>query len=148
MRSWKVAAGWASCVFVLSAMSGCDAIDRWVASTARGGAERMKPMKLTTDPEGLPVSVDGESMGQTPMILDANKMIFPMTFRVFFEEGQREFTLTEHEPVKVLTFDEGDVPEDIAVRDKAREEKARKRNRARGKVKVRKVKGSKHINPY
>ena len=150
VESSRVVAWCVSCVLVLGASVGCDAIDEQVARSSGAGADapRAKPMKLTTEPEDITVSMGGDALGQTPLILDANRIAWPMTVRVHFEEGHREFTLEEYEAVKTLAFDDGAVPSDVAVQDKAREERERRRRRNAAKVKVKKVRGAQHVNPY
>ncbi len=131
---------------------GCDALDKQMASASRSAdaplTKRMKPMKLATKEPGVAISLYGDSLGQTPIILDANQLEWPVTFRVFFEEGQREFTFEEYELQRDLTFEGGDVPEDIAIREGASEKKAAVRKKRKNKLKVNEVKGSKNVNPY
>jgi hypothetical protein len=151
MRSWVAVLVFGVSALALGGLVGCDAIDRRVARSgagAGGDGERAKPMKLTTEPEGVTVSMGGDALGQTPIILDANRIEWPLTVRVHFEEEHREFTLSEYEPVRTLAADEGQVPGDVAVQEKAREEREKKREKKRTKLKVNKVKGAEHISPY
>jgi hypothetical protein len=150
MRSWVAVWVFGASALALGGLVGCDAIDRRVARSGAGagGGERAKPMKLTTEPEGVTVSMGGDALGQTPIILDANRIEWPLTVRVHFEEEHREFTLEEYAPVRTLAADQGQVPGDVEVKEKAREEREKKREKRRTKLKVNEVKGAEHISPY
>ena len=148
MKSLKVVAWCVACVLALGVSAGCDEIDRQIARSSGGDGPRTKPMKLTTETDGLTVSMGGDALGQTPIILDANRITWPLTVRVHFEEGHRDFTLEEYEAVKTLTFEEGTLSDDIAAQENVREATERRRRRNANRLKVKKVKGAQNVNPF
>ena len=121
------------------------------SSGSRGGGAQVRtvPMKLDVKgEESVMISHEGQALGQSPVIIDASSVTFPLEVRVHFEEGHRVYELTKHEPIVTFVFEEGEKPEEDKIEEAHQEKKAKARAKRRRRPKVENMKGTKNISPY